>query len=190
MKFSRNIALLNLKYVNILLVVTLIIQFLFYLSNLEEKGAILLYYYCDLVIVGFLVQCLGRKYSWLIDHGPTIVILARSACVGFLHASYHYGIGLTIGGDIERSQYHGTILIVFLTIGIVCVSNFRCFLLGTTPLLVVGMGVNIYFMIEWPSDTPCDCAVKFSLQSEIAGIFRLLLPIFMGIYFQNKTLVT
>ena len=31
---------------------------------------------------------------------------------------------------------------------------------------------------------------KFSVQSEVLHYLRLLLPIFMGIYFQNKTLVT
>ena len=102
LKFSRAIALRNLKYVNILLVLSLIIQFLFLLDNLKEKGAILLYF-VDIVIVGLLVQCLGKKYHRLIDHGPTLVILFRSICVGILHSSYRYDIGITIGGEIERS---------------------------------------------------------------------------------------
>ena len=71
-------------------------------------------------------------------------------------------------------------------------SDFRCFLLGTTPLAVIGIGVNISLMTKWPTndDTTCECAVEFSAESEIASILRLLLPIFMGIYFQNKTLVS
>jgi len=120
------------------------------------------------------------------------VILFRSICVGILHSSYRYDFGITVGGDVERSQYNGTILVLYLTIGIVCVSDFRCFLLGTTPLAVIGVAVNLYLMTEWPSthDSTCECAIKTNLSSEVAGIFRLLLPIFMGIYFQNKTLVS
>lgn len=77
-----------------------------------------------------------------------------------------------------------------MTIGIVIVSNFRCFLLGTTPLALIGMGVNIYLMNMWPIGDLCECAKQFNTNSEIAGYFRVLIPIFMGIYFQNKTLVT
>ena len=117
--------------------------------------------------------------------------MARSICVAILHTSYEYGFGLKVGGDYERSQYNNTIFFLYVTIGIVCVSNFKCFLLGTTPLFVIGMGVNIYLMIQWPSEAPCDCSdLKLTALSEIAHYSRLLLPVLMGIYFQNKTLVT
>lgn len=66
---------------------------MFYLKDLKEKGALFLYY-IDLVTVGLLVQCLGKKYHWVIDHGPSIMILARSICVIFLHSSYQYKIGV------------------------------------------------------------------------------------------------
>ena len=108
-----------------------------------------------------------------------------------MHASYQYSIGIKVSGDYERSQYNSTIFFLYVTIGLVCVSNFKYFLLGTTPLFVIGMGINIFLMIEWPSDNSCDCEdLKLSVTSEIAHYSRLLLPILMGIYFQNKTLVT
>ena len=73
----------------ILLLVTFLLQVVFYLPNIKEKGASILYY-IDLQTVCIFIICISKKYPSIIDYGLTLAILAREICVVCFHASYHH----------------------------------------------------------------------------------------------------
>lgn len=87
-KFSRAQVLSNLKIINVLIIVSVAILFLTQLSNIKEQG-ILLLFYLDVILVGILVQLLGKHYGWIVDHGPTLLILCRTCTLGLFLYSNH-----------------------------------------------------------------------------------------------------
>lgn len=145
----------NLTFIVIILAITFLIQVISYLSSDQEKGSLLIFY-VDLLISVTACLLISKKFAKFIDIAPCIVIVFREVAILFFHACYHYDMGINLG-DIERSQYNGTMFFLFVTVGIVGVSNFKIFLMLTTPISILSMCGNIYLMAEWPTEG-CECA--------------------------------
>lgn len=167
-------------YIVFILAITFFIQVISYLSSFQEKASLLIFY-VDLLISVTICLLISKKFARFIDIAPCFVILFREMAIVFFHACYHYDLGINLD-DIERSQYNGTMFFLFVTVGIVGVSNFKLFLMLTTPISMLSMCGNIYLMAEWPT-VGCECANQFKWKNEIAGFTRIILPILMGIYF-------
>ena len=97
---SREVCLKNLKYINIVLGVTLALIFFSYLTEFQEKG-VLLFLYADLVLICVFIYFFGKKCKWFVDNGPTLIILVHTVTIVLFHTSYHYNFGLDTG-EIER----------------------------------------------------------------------------------------
>ena len=115
-----------------------------------------------------------------------IVIVVRAAIIIFLLSANHYKWFALDG--IDTYQYAGTLLWVYLLIGISLISNFRGFLLVTTPLCTISAVCILYLMASWPI-SDCECLKPFEWNEEFMGVLRMTFPMLMGIQFQNRTLV-
>lgn len=58
----------------------------------------------------------------------------------------------------------------------------------TTPVALVSMGFYFHLTLAWSTVT-CECAPEYRFDQEVLIYAKMILPIFMSIYFQNKTLV-
>lgn len=137
------------------------------------------------MILVALFYALGFKFPRLLDHIPTVAIIVRSIVVATLHACYHFEYG--VSQEINRSQFNGSVLFVYITMGISLVSNFRVFMLITTPVFLVTYSTNLYLLTAWPTRGE-NCKVD-SFDEEVIGSIRFAMPVFLGLYFSNKTLV-
>ena len=116
----------------------------------------LLLFYVDLLISATVCLLISKKRPRFADFTPFVVILAREATIIFFHVCYHHQLGIDVG-EVDRSQYNGTLFILYVIIGMVGVSNFKIFLLMTTPVSVACMTLNLYLMAVWPT-VSCECA--------------------------------
>lgn len=146
-KFAISQVIGNLRYISILLLITLFIQFFTYLGEFETKG-ILLLNYIDIVIVSILLYFLGHKFPRLLDHGPTIAVVSRSIVIMIFHANYHYNVGAH--QEINRNQFNGSVIFIYITAGMSFVTNFRLFVMTTTPIFLVFYSINLYLLTVWP----------------------------------------
>lgn len=57
-------------------------------------------------------------------------------------------------------QHHSTIFWLYITVGVSLISNFRVFLVMTTPVALACIGVSFYLTAKWVNIT-CECAPEF-----------------------------
>ena len=89
----------------------------------------------------------------------------------------------------ENDNFNNSLLFIYTLAGFTLVSNFRFFLLVTTPLAIVVMAINLSLQAHLPKIIAgCECAAKFDVLAEFFGLLRVLLPIWLGIYLQHKSL--